>query len=111
MKVKSESEVISHVQLLAATPWTTRPLYPWDFPGKSTGVGYHCLLWNTLRHLVTKLTIIKNKTLQAIRGKDNIQENSHNLSADFSIEILQARRGWYHIYKVMKGKNLQLRIL
>ena len=21
-----------------------RPLYPWDFPGKSTGVGYHCLL-------------------------------------------------------------------
>ena len=22
----------------------TRPLHPWDFPGKSTGVGWHCLL-------------------------------------------------------------------
>ena len=39
MKVKSESEV---TQLcLLATPWTLRP---WDFPGKSTGVGCHCLL-------------------------------------------------------------------
>ena len=26
----------------------TRLLYPWDFPGKSTGVGCHCLLWITL---------------------------------------------------------------
>ena len=23
----------------------TRHLHPWDFPGKSTGVGCHCLLW------------------------------------------------------------------
>ena len=23
----------------------TRPLHPWDFPGKITGVGFHCLLW------------------------------------------------------------------
>ena len=23
----------------------TRPLHPWDFPGKSTGVGCHCLFW------------------------------------------------------------------
>ena len=22
-------------------------LHPWDFPGKSTGVGCHCLLWST----------------------------------------------------------------
>ena len=35
----------SHVQLLA-TPWTAayQLLRPWDFPGKSTGVGCHCLL-------------------------------------------------------------------
>ena len=25
----------------------TRLLPPWDFPGKSTGVGCHCLLWRT----------------------------------------------------------------
>ena len=41
-KVKVKS--LSHVRLLA-TPWT-----PWDFPGKSTGVGCHCLLrWQTWR--------------------------------------------------------------
>ena len=41
MKVKS----LSRVQLLE-TPWTaaTRLLHPWDLPGKSAGVGCHCLL-------------------------------------------------------------------
>ena len=41
-KVKSLSRV-----RLFATPWTvacTRLLYPWDFLGKRTGVGYHFLL-------------------------------------------------------------------
>ena len=32
-------------------------------------------------------------------------------SADFSTETLQARREWHDIFKVMKGKNLQPRIL
>ena len=27
----------------------TRLLHPWDFPGKSTGVGFHCLLQRGLR--------------------------------------------------------------
>ena len=27
----------------------TRLLHPWDFPGKSAGVGCHCLLWRKLR--------------------------------------------------------------
>ena len=42
-KVKVKS--LSHVWLLA-TPWIapTRLLCPWDFPGKSTEVGCHCLL-------------------------------------------------------------------
>ena len=33
------------------------------------------------------------------------------LSADFSAETLQARREWHDIFKVMKGKNLQPRLL
>ena len=33
------------------------------------------------------------------------------LSADFSTETLQARRKWHDIFKVMKEKNLQPRIL
>ena len=36
---------------------------------------------------------------------------SIRLSADFPAEILQARRVWLDIFKVMKGKNLQSRIL
>jgi len=41
VKVKSLSRV-----RLFATPWTAAYwlLHPWDFPGKSTGVGCHCLL-------------------------------------------------------------------
>jgi len=33
------------------------------------------------------------------------------LSADFPTETLQARREWHDIFKVMKEKNLQPRIL
>ena len=44
-KVKVKS--LSCVRLFA-TPWTAahQALHPWDFPGKSTGVGCHCLLRN-----------------------------------------------------------------
>ena len=42
-KVKVKS--LSHVQLLATHGLQpTRLLLPWDLPGKSTGVGCHCLL-------------------------------------------------------------------
>ena len=33
------------------------------------------------------------------------------LSTDFSAETQKARRKWHDIFKVMKGKNLQPRIL
>ena len=33
------------------------------------------------------------------------------LTADLSAETLQARRDWQDIFKVMKGKNLQPRLL
>ena len=33
------------------------------------------------------------------------------LSADFSIETLQARRKWHNIFKMIKRKKLQPRIL
>ena len=49
-KWKVKGNLFSHVWLFA-TPWTTQPtrlLHPWDFPGKSTGVGCHSLLrWPT----------------------------------------------------------------
>ena len=43
MKVKSESEVAQSCPTLR-DPMDCRLLCPWDFPGKSTGVGCHCLL-------------------------------------------------------------------
>ena len=33
------------------------------------------------------------------------------LTADFSAETLQGRREWHDIFKVMKGKNLQPKLL
>ena len=33
------------------------------------------------------------------------------LTTDFSTETLQARREWHDIFKVMKGKNVQPRLL
>ena len=45
-KWKVKVKLLNHVRLLV-TPWTAayRLLHPWDFPGKSTGVGCHCFLW------------------------------------------------------------------
>ena len=37
--------------------------------------------------------------------------NPIKLTADLSAETLQARREWQDIFKVMKGKNLQPRLL
>ena len=37
--------------------------------------------------------------------------NPIGLTADLSIETLQARRGWQDIFKVLTGKNLQQRLL
>ena len=44
-KLKVKVKSLSHVRLFA-TPWIvpTRLLRPWDFPGKSTGVGCYFLL-------------------------------------------------------------------
>ena len=54
MRVKGESEVAQscptlHDPMDCMQP--TRLLCPWDFPGKSTGVGCHCLLWNIEHYL------------------------------------------------------------
>ena len=42
---------------------------------------------------------------------NNIQGTPIRLTADFSAETLQARREWHDIFKMMKGKNLQPRLL
>ena len=70
---------------------------------------------NTVRHILIKQTTIKykEKILKAAREKQQITYKGIpiTLSADFSAEILQARREWQNIFKMMKRKNLQPRLL
>ena len=62
-----------------------------------------------------KLTKTKHKErrLKAARDKQQVayEGNTIHLIADLSAETLQARRELQDIFKVLKGKNLQLRLL
>ena len=68
-----------------------------------------------LRHILIKLTKNKHKEriLKATREKQQVtyKGNHIHLTADLSAETLQARRKWQDIFKVLKGKNLQPRLL
>ena len=70
---------------------------------------------NKPRHILNKPSKIKykEKILKAAREKQQIIYKGIpiRLTADFSAETLQARRKWQDIFKVMKGKNLQPRLL
>ena len=70
---------------------------------------------NSPRHILMKLTKSKHKE-QIIKAAREKQQITHNgipirITADLSIETLQARREWQDILKVMKGNNLQPRLL
>ena len=51
--------------------------------------------------------------MKAVREKQQItyKEIPIRITADLSIETLQARREWQDILKIMKEKNLQPRLL
>ena len=70
---------------------------------------------NRPRCILIKLTKIKHKEkiLKAAKEKQKVtyKGNSIHLTADLSAETLQARRKWQDIFKVLKGKNLQPRLL
>ena len=70
---------------------------------------------NTPRHILIKLTKTKHKErkLKAAREKQQVKyhRNPIRLTANFSQEILQARREWQDIFKVLKVKNLPARLL
>ena len=53
------------------------------------------------------------KILNTAREKQQVtyKGNPIYLTADLSAETLQARREWQDIFKVLKGKNLQPRLL
>ena len=67
------------------------------------------------RHILIKLMKSKHKEqiLKEARVKQQIAHKGIpiRITADLSIETLQARREWQDILKVMKKKNLQPRLL
>ena len=70
---------------------------------------------NTPRHIIITLPKItqKERILEAAREKDTVTYKGVpiRLSADFSKQTLQARRGWKEVFEVMKGKDLHPRLL
>ena len=70
---------------------------------------------NTPRHIIITLPKVKQKEriLEAAREKETVTHKGVpiRLSADFSKETLQARRGWKEVFKVMKSKDLHQRLL
>ena len=69
---------------------------------------------HTQRHIIITLPKIKDKEriLKAAREKETVTYKGVpiGLSVDFS-KVLQARRGWKQVFKVMKEKNLHPRLL
>ena len=67
------------------------------------------------RHILIKLAKTKHKerVLKTSREKQQVtyKGNPIHLTADLLTETLQARRKWQDIFKVLKGKNLQPRLL
>ena len=70
---------------------------------------------STPGYIIIKLPKIKDKEriLKAARGKERViyERVPIRLSADFSKETSQARRGWKEVSEVMKGKDLHPRLL
>ena len=69
---------------------------------------------NTARHILIKLMKIKHKE-QLLKAAREKKQTTHKgipirITADLSIETLQARRKWQDIFEVMKEKKLQPQI-
>ena len=63
----------------------SRLLYPWDFPGRSTGVGYHCLLQHITLQLASPIRK-KNKQLPTC-----LQPMKNHNSPPQALSFLQKR--------------------
>ena len=78
-------------------------------------VPYRINQGKTRQDILIKPTETKHKEriLKAAREKQQVRYkgNPIHLTADLSAEVLQARKEWQDIFKVLNGKNLQSRLL
>ena len=98
MKVKSEKEV-------AQSCLTLSDPMDYSLPGSSIHGIFKAIKLTKTKH--------KERILKAAREKQQItyKGNPIHLTADLSAETLQARREVQDIFKVLKRKNLQPRLL
>ena len=91
-----EKEIVNQVQEAQRVPYRINPR-------------------RNIRHILIKLKKTKHKEriLKAVREKQQVIYNRNPicLTAGLSAETLQARREWQDVFKVLKGKNLQPRLL
>ena len=70
---------------------------------------------STLRHILIKMTSLKDKEriLKVAREKQIVTYKTAptRLSSDYSSKTFQARREWCEIFKVMKSKDPQPKLL
>ena len=70
---------------------------------------------STPRHIIIKMSKVddKERILKVAREKQRVTYKGVpiRLSADFSKETLQSRRGWKEVFKVIKGQDLHPRLL
>ena len=92
-----EKEIVNQVQEAQRVPYRINPRR------------------NMPRHILIKLTMTKYKErkLKAAREEQQVtyKGNPICLTTDLSARTLQARKEWQDIFKVLKGKNLQTRLL
>ena len=69
----------------------------------------------TLRHIIMKMKRLKDKEriLKAKRQKKMVTYKGApiTLASDYPSETFQARKEWHEIFKVLKSKDLQPRLL
>ena len=63
------------------------------------------------RHILIKLTKTKHKERILKAAMEKQQGKPHTLYSDLSVETLQARREWQNIFKILKVKNLQSKLV
>ena len=66
---------------------------------------------STLRHIIIKTAKVKERILKAARERVIYKGTCISLLANFSTETQQNKWEWQDILKVLKGKNLQPRML
>ena len=92
-----EKELVNQVQEVQRAPYRINPRR------------------STPRYILIKLTKTKHKEriLKAAREKQQVTHrgNPIRLTADLSAKTAQARREWHDIFKVLKWKNLQPRLV